>query len=113
MALHFDLHGERGPYMLLLHGMLSSRAQWLANIEALSQHCRLVVTELLAHGRSGSPDDPDAYAPEATDEQQGAANEQESAVEARGVTQHGGVQHSALADALEEEEDAEEMGRGD
>ena len=35
----------------------------------------------------------DANAPEATDEQQGAANEQESAAEARGVTQHGGVQH--------------------
>ena len=48
----------------------------------------------------------DANAPEATDEQQGAANEQESAVEARGISQHGGVQHSALADALEEEEDA-------
>ena len=55
----------------------------------------------------------DVNAPEATDEQQGAANEQESAVEARGISQHGGVQHSALADALEEEEDAEEMGRGD
>lgn len=65
MTIHVDLHGDHGPHMLLLHGMLSSRAQWLANIDALSRHCRLVVAELLAHGRSTSPEDAAAYAPEA------------------------------------------------
>lgn len=65
MTIHYDLHGERGPHMLLLHGMLSSRAQWMANIEALSRHCRLVVAELLAHGRSQSPQEAAAYAPDA------------------------------------------------
>ncbi len=64
-ALHYDLHGSRGPYLLLVHGMLSSRAQWSANIGALSQICRPVVVELFGHGRSPAPDDPDSYTPEA------------------------------------------------
>ena len=65
MAIHYETHGESGPAMLLLHGMLSSRAQWLANIDALSGHCRLVVAELMAHGRSASPGEAERYAPEA------------------------------------------------
>lgn len=65
MLIHYDLHGDHGPHMLLLHGMLSSRAQWMANIAALSRRCRLVVAELMAHGRSASPEDAAAYAPEA------------------------------------------------
>ncbi len=45
--------------------MLSSRAQWLLNIEALSTFCRPVVVELLGHGRSPTLDDPAAYSPDA------------------------------------------------
>jgi len=45
--------------------MLSSRAQWLGNIPALSSFCRPVVVELLGHGRSPSPEDPAAYTPQA------------------------------------------------
>jgi pimeloyl-ACP methyl ester carboxylesterase len=65
MTLHYEVHGDSGPHMLLLHGMLSSRAQWLANMDELGQRCRLVVAELMAHGRSASPHDPEVYAPEA------------------------------------------------
>ena len=61
--LHFEVHGRTGPYLLLVHGFLSSRAHWLLNLDALSALCRPVVIELLGHGRSPSPDDPDAYAP--------------------------------------------------
>ena len=64
-SLHHDLHGSRGPYLLLVHGMLSSRAQWLANIPALTEYCRPVVVELFGHGRSPSPEDPAAYSPQA------------------------------------------------
>lgn len=63
--LHYDVHGSGGPHLLLVHGMLSSRAQWLANIPSLSSFCRPVVIELLGHGRSPSPDDPAVYAPPA------------------------------------------------
>jgi pimeloyl-ACP methyl ester carboxylesterase len=50
--------------MLLVHGFLSSRAQWLPNLESVSQIARPVVVELFGHGRSPSPDDPAAYAPQ-------------------------------------------------
>jgi pimeloyl-ACP methyl ester carboxylesterase len=63
--LHYEIHGESGPFILLVHGVLSSRAQWLPNVPALSQSFRPVVTELLGHGRSPAPEDPAAYAPSA------------------------------------------------
>lgn len=62
--LHYAVHGERGPFLLLVHGLLSSRAQWLANLSALTSFCRPVVVELFGHGRSPAPEDPALYAPE-------------------------------------------------
>jgi len=61
--LHYDVHGERGPHVLLVHGFLSSRAQWMLNVEALSAFARPVVVELFGHGRSPSPDHPGMYTP--------------------------------------------------
>ena len=61
--LHYEVHGGDGPFLLLVHGLLSSRAQWLPNLEALSAVCRPVVVELFGHGRSPTPDDPALYAP--------------------------------------------------
>jgi len=61
--LHFEVHGSRGPYLLLVHGFLSSRAHWLLNLEALSAFYRPVVIELFGHARSPTPDDSTAYAP--------------------------------------------------
>ena len=63
--LHFDVHDGDGPYLLLVHGFLSSRAQWIPNIEALYQVARPVVVELFGHGRSPSPDDGASYTPAA------------------------------------------------
>ncbi len=63
-SLYHELHGDRGPFLLLVHGMLSSRAQWMLNIEALSAFSRPVVVELFGHGRSPTPDGPDAYSPQ-------------------------------------------------
>lgn len=63
--LHYDVRGSSGPYLLMVHGMLSSRAQWLANVPALSSFCRPVVVELFGHGRSPSPTDPEVYTPRA------------------------------------------------
>ena len=62
--LYHEVHGSRGPFLLLVHGMLSSRAQWMLNIEALSAFCRPVVVELFGHGRSPTPDGAGAYSPE-------------------------------------------------
>ena len=63
MGLHYDVHDGSGPFLLLVHGMLSSRSQWIPNLEALSGACRPVVVELYGHGRSPSPQDPSAYTP--------------------------------------------------
>ena len=59
------MHEGRGPPLLLVHGMLSSRAQWRDNVAALAEVCRPVVVELFGHGRSPSPDDPLRYRPQA------------------------------------------------
>ncbi|HJN49755.1 MAG: alpha/beta hydrolase [Pseudomonadales bacterium] len=58
---YFEVHGDRGPYLLLMHGMLSGRSQWLLNLPALTAACRPVVVELWGHGRSPAPDDPALY----------------------------------------------------
>jgi 2-succinyl-6-hydroxy-2,4-cyclohexadiene-1-carboxylate synthase len=62
--IHYEVHDGAGPYLLLVHGMLASRAQWRLNLDALSRVSRPVVVELLGHGRSCTPEDPDAYRPE-------------------------------------------------
>ena len=58
---HYDIHPGQGPWLLLVHGFLSSRAQWGPNLEALSAFCRPVTLELYGHGRSPSPADPALY----------------------------------------------------
>jgi len=65
MQLHFEVHDGEGPYLLLVHGFLMSRAQWRENLVALSQVCRPVVVELWGHGRSPAPEDPVLYHPDA------------------------------------------------
>jgi len=62
--LHYEVLGNEGPYLLLVHGLLSSRAQWIPNVDALCEFCRPVIVELYGHGRSPSPADPKYYAPD-------------------------------------------------
>ena len=50
-----------GPPLVMVHGFLSSNAQWDLNVDELSKHYRLILVELLGHGRSDAPDDPHAY----------------------------------------------------
>jgi pimeloyl-ACP methyl ester carboxylesterase len=63
-GLHVDVHEGDGPYCLLVHGILSSRAQWVLNLDALKAVCRPVVVELLGHGRSQSPEASEPYTPD-------------------------------------------------
>ncbi len=62
--LYYEVHGTQGPFLLLVHGILSSRAQWIPNLATLRAFCRPVIVELLGHGRSPSPEDPECYTPE-------------------------------------------------
>ena len=61
---YYEVREGKGPYALMVHGFLSSRAQWLPNLGALSTVCRPVIVELFGHGRSPAPEDPADYAPE-------------------------------------------------
>ncbi len=62
--LYHEVHGSNGPYLLLVHGIMSSRAQWIPNIDFLKTFCRPVIVELLGHGRSPSPNDSQFYTPD-------------------------------------------------
>ena len=64
MLPHFEVHEGSGPHLLLVHGMLSSRAQWAPNLAALSHVCRPVRLELYGHARSPSPESLEAYHPD-------------------------------------------------
>ena len=56
MRLNFEVTGkEDGPGILLIHGFLSSNAQWLPNIEALGKDYKLIMAELWGHGESPIP----------------------------------------------------------
>lgn len=62
--LYWEVHPGQGPHILLLHGLLCSRAQWLLNIEALTEVAQPVVVELWGHGRSPAPEQPAFYRPD-------------------------------------------------
>ena len=57
------VHDGSGPYLLLVHGMLASRSQWLLNLPAFSEFTRPVTVELWGHHLSPSPVDSEAYKP--------------------------------------------------
>ncbi len=61
---HWELHPGTGPYLLLVHGFLSSRSQWLLNLEALGAGCQPVTLELFGHHDSPAPEEPDCYRPD-------------------------------------------------
>ena len=56
-------HEGNGPHLLLVHGMLASRAQWMLNLPALSTVTTPVTVELWGHHLSPSPSEPNAYKP--------------------------------------------------
>jgi len=62
--LHYEELPGDGPHIMMLHGMLSSRAQWDLNLKAIQGVARPVLVELLAHGRSATPENPEVYSPE-------------------------------------------------
>ena len=65
MQLHHNVHRGAGPGILLVHGFLSSSAQWLANIEGMKAFATPVTVDLWGHGKSPAPVDLRHYTPEA------------------------------------------------
>ena len=69
-TLNYTTHGQTGnPAVLLLHGFMSCAAQWMLNIETLSQQFFLVNVELWGHGESPTPTDKKAYSVDAYNQQ--------------------------------------------
>ena len=65
MQLHYDVHRGAGTGLLLVHGFLSSSAQWIANIEGMKAFATPVTVDLWGHGRSAAPSELHLYTPEA------------------------------------------------
>ena len=63
--LAYTVHSGQGPYLVLLHGFLSSSAQWMHNLQALSSVCTPVTVDLWGHGASPAPADERYYHPSA------------------------------------------------
>lgn len=60
----WKLHPGSGPYLLLVHGFLSSRAQWQANLTELSRICQPVTVNLFGHAGSPAPENDGCYHPD-------------------------------------------------
>ncbi len=60
VRLHVNVAG-RGEPLILLHGFTGSAAQWQPQVEAFAGRFRVVTVDLLGHGRSDAPRDPQRY----------------------------------------------------
>ena len=63
-GLSVQVHQGNGPHLLLVHGMLASRSQWLPNLERFSHYTTPVTIELLGHHDSSAPKDALNYDPD-------------------------------------------------
>lgn len=66
VELYYEVHGDKGPVVLLTHGYSATSQMWAGQVEPLSRDHRLVVWDMRGHGRSDSPDDPSLYSEAAT-----------------------------------------------
>ena len=60
VQIYYEVHGS-GPPLLLTHGYSSTSQMWRDQIEALSEHHKLVLWDMRGHGRSDYPGDASAY----------------------------------------------------
>jgi pimeloyl-ACP methyl ester carboxylesterase len=64
--LYYEVHGEKGPVILLTHGYSATSQMWAGQVEPLTKDHRLVIWDMRGHGQSDSPDDPSLYSEPAT-----------------------------------------------
>jgi esterase len=51
--LHYTVIGDRGPRVLLMHGLFGQGKNWTSIAKALSDRARVIMVDLPNHGRSG------------------------------------------------------------
>ena len=59
--IHYEVHGQQGPVLLLTHGYSATSEMWKGQIDAFSKRHRLVLWDMRGHGQSDYPEDPAAY----------------------------------------------------
>ncbi|MEI9995813.1 MAG: alpha/beta fold hydrolase [Rhizomicrobium sp.] len=64
--LHYEVHGDAGPVILLTHGYSATAQMWRGQVAALSKGHKLVVWDMRGHGQSDYPQDQDEYSEEKT-----------------------------------------------
>jgi pimeloyl-ACP methyl ester carboxylesterase len=57
-AVHYAVHGARGPFVILLHGWCCSQEFWRFQAERFSNEFRIVTVDFPGHGLSASPRPP-------------------------------------------------------
>lgn len=50
--IHYDLHGDRGPVAVLIHGLGSSSRDWEHQLAALTPRYRVLALDLRGHGKT-------------------------------------------------------------
>ena len=60
MRVHVERRGQ-GPALVFVHGMGVSSESWHAQMDLLQDRFTVVAFDLLGHGRSSVPEDPDLY----------------------------------------------------
>ncbi|GAC1586232.1 MAG: alpha/beta fold hydrolase [Acidimicrobiales bacterium] len=63
--IYWESHGQ-GPAILLSHGYSATSEMWAGQLDVLAANHRVITWDMRGHGRSDSPDDPDAYSQEST-----------------------------------------------
>ena len=61
VKIHYEVHGQQGPVLLLTHGYSATCEMWKGQIDAFSKHHRLVLWDMRGHGQSDYPPDDAAY----------------------------------------------------
>ncbi|MCL6432137.1 MAG: alpha/beta fold hydrolase [Anaerolineae bacterium] len=62
VTLHVVLAGDvKARPLLLLHGFTGSAETWTPFLPAFTMHLRVIAVDLLGHGRSDAPEDPQRY----------------------------------------------------
>ncbi|MEX0682786.1 MAG: alpha/beta hydrolase [Dehalococcoidia bacterium] len=61
VRLSFELHGESGPPLVLVHGYTGDITDWRHQLPAFSPSFRTLIIDLRGHGQSEAPADRSAY----------------------------------------------------
>jgi pimeloyl-ACP methyl ester carboxylesterase len=61
LRINFELHGERGDPLILVHGATGDITDWRHQVAEFAPTHRVLIMDLRGHGRSTAPADRDAY----------------------------------------------------